>query len=145
MATRGKSVSKAVRPKADTKDSSVETARHQRALPALATAAKAAAERLHKERILQPGTIVLHSGSAAGGFMLRSGDGGVEIRPLEAGDDTGSARLEVVCDPQRLASIIEGKKDARLQFFAGGIRVRGDIAYLSELGMRLGFLDRPLV
>jgi hypothetical protein len=32
-----------------------------------------------------------------------------------------------------------------LQFFAGGIRVRGDIAYLSELGMRLGFLDRPLV
>lgn len=145
MATRVKSIRKAVRPKADTKEGRDETARHRRALPALAIAAKAAAERLHKERILQPGAIVLHSGSAAGGFMLRSGDGGVEIRPLEAGDDTGSARLEVVCDPQRLASIIEGKKDARLQFFAGGIRVRGDIAYLSELGMRLGFLDRPLV
>jgi hypothetical protein len=145
MATRGKTAPKAAKARTKPSKGGEEVVRHQRALPALATAAKAAAERLHRERILQPGTIVLHSGSAAGGFMLRSGEGGVQLSPLEAGDDIGSARLEIVCDPQRLASIIEGKKDARLQFFAGGIRVRGDIAYLSELGMRLGFLDRPLV
>jgi hypothetical protein len=145
MATRSKAALKASKTKAEVKEGRDDAARHQRALPALATVAKTAAERLQRDRVLQPGTIVLHSGSAAGGFMLSSGEGGVELRPLEAGDDTGSARLEVICDPQRLASIIEGKKDARLQFFAGGIRVRGDIAYLSELGMRLKFLDRPLV
>lgn len=48
-------------------------------------------------------------------------------------------------DPRRIAAIMRGKKDARLQFFAGGIRVRGDIAYLSQIGMKLGFIDRPLV
>jgi len=146
MAKRAQPV-KAARPKATKTEGSAEAllARHRRALPELATSAKAAADRLHRDRVLQPGTIVLHSGSEAGGFVLRSSDGGVELRPLEPGDDRESARIEVICDPQRLASIIAGKKDARMQFFAGGIRVRGDMAYLSEIGMRLGFLDRPLV
>jgi predicted lipid carrier protein YhbT len=70
---------------------------------------------------------------------------GVDLQPLEAGADTASARIEVIGDPARLTSIIEGKKDARMQFFAGGIRVRGDMPYLSEIGLRLRFLDRPLV
>ena len=120
-------------------------ARHRRALPALHAAARGAAERLHRDRVLQAGSIVLNSGSGAGGFLLKSSEGGVELQPLEAGAETASARIEVTCDPARLASIIEGKKDARMQFFAGGIRVRGDMAYLSEIGLRLGFLDRPLI
>ena len=120
-------------------------AKHRRSLPALREVAQGAAERLHRDKILQPGTIVLHSGSAAGGFLLSSGPGGFEIQTIEPGADTGSARLEVIGDPRRLAAIISGAKDARMQFFAGGIRVRGDIAYLSEIGMRLGFLDRPLI
>lgn len=120
-------------------------ARHRKALPALLEAARSAADRLQREKVLQPGTIVLHSGSGAGGFVLTCGAGGTEFQPLEPGAETASARLEVICDPQRLTSIIQGRKDARMQFFAGGIRVRGDMAYLSEIGLKLGFLDRPLI
>jgi hypothetical protein len=148
MATRSGTSKKAAKPpvaEPGGKGASELIARHRRALPALQAAARSAAERLHRDRVLQPGSIVLHSGSGAGGFMLKSSEGGVELQALEAGADSGSARIEVICDPARLTSIIEGKKDARMQFFAGGIRVRGDMAYLSEIGLRLGFLDRPLV
>jgi len=120
-------------------------ARHRRALPTLHAAARRVAERLQRERVLQPGSIVLHSGSGAGGILLKSSEAGVELRSLEPGDETGSALVEVTCDPARLTSIIEGKKDARMQFFAGGIRVRGDMTYLSQIGMQIGFLDRPIV
>ena len=50
----------------------------------------------------------------------------------------------MIGDPRRLAAIVRGEKDGRRQFLAGGIRVRGDMSYLSELGMRLGFLDTPI-
>ncbi len=36
------------------------------------------------------------------------------------------------------------QKDAVREFLAGGLRVRGDLRYLSDLGMELGFLHRPL-
>jgi hypothetical protein len=51
----------------------------------------------------------------------------------------------VIGDPTRLQAILRGKKDARRQFFAGGIRIRGDMHYLSEVGMRLGFLKTPII
>jgi hypothetical protein len=53
--------------------------------------------------------------------------------------------LEVIGDPRRIRAIVRGEKDARMQFFAGVIRVRGDMHYLSELGMQLGFLKTPIV
>ena len=126
-------------------DQSDVVARHRRDLPALLEAARSAADRLRVDRVLKPGNIVLHSGSAAGGYMVKCSEGGVEFKPLSVGDETGSARIEVIGDPRRLASIIQGKRDARMVFFAGGIRIRGDIAYLSEIGLKLGFLDRPLI
>jgi hypothetical protein len=46
-------------------------ARHRRALPTLRTAVLSAAERLRRDRALQLGNIVLHSGSGAGGYMLK--------------------------------------------------------------------------
>jgi hypothetical protein len=148
MATRSRASKKVAKPRvADTGGRGVDEliARHRRALPVLQAAARSGAERLQRERVLQPGSIVLHSGSGAGGILLKSSEAGVELRPLEPGDETASALVEVTCDPARLTSIIEGKKDARTQFLAGGIRVRGDMAYLSQIGMQLGFLDRPLV
>jgi hypothetical protein len=120
-------------------------ARHRKHLPALKAAVSAAAESLHQARLLRDGAIVLHTGSAAGGVVLIAGEGGALVRELEVGSEPAAPLLEVIGDPVRVAAIIRGDKDARLQFFAGGIRVRGDIGYLSEIGMKLGFIDRPLV
>jgi hypothetical protein len=64
---------------------------------------------------------------------------------IGGGDDRSPPLLEVIGDPRRIGAIVRGTKDARMQFFAGGIRVRGDMHYLSEIGMRLGFLKKPIV
>jgi putative sterol carrier protein len=53
-------------------------------------------------------------------------------------------RIEVIGDSKRILAILRGDKDARKQFLAGGIRVRGDLRYLSDLAMELGILDEPL-
>jgi hypothetical protein len=118
---------------------------HRKHLPALKAAAIAAAESLHQAKLLRHGVIVLHTGSAAGGVMLMAGEGGAQVLELEVGSEPAAPLIEVIGDPARVAAIIRGEKDARMQFFAGGIRVRGDIGYLSEIGMKLGFIDKPLV
>lgn len=98
--------------------------------------------RLLDERILRPGVIAFHDpGDASANFCLHTVGQHAEIIAGTHADPI----LEVVGDPARLRSIIEGKKDGRLQFFAGGISIRGDMHYLSELGLALGFLKSPLV
>jgi predicted lipid carrier protein YhbT len=100
------------------------------------------AGRLLRDRRLRPGSIVFRDpDDEHAAFALRASGDTVEI---VAGVDADPV-LEVSGDPRRLKSIIEGQKDARAQFFAGGISVRGDMHYLSELGMTLGFLKTPLV
>lgn len=111
---------------------------------ALQQAVEKAATQLHRDRLLRPGAIVFHTMEEAEGatFALRSTDAGVQI---ESGAGQSEPLLEVFGDPRRIEAILKGEKDARKQFFAGGIRVRGDMHYLSELGMRLGFLKTPIV
>lgn len=52
--------------------------------------------------------------------------------------------LEVMGDRKRIQAILDGKKDARAQFLAGGLRIRGDLRYFGELAVELGILDEPL-
>jgi putative sterol carrier protein len=52
--------------------------------------------------------------------------------------------IEIIGDAKRIKAIFEGKKDARKQFLAGGIRVRGDLRYLSDMLLELGILTEPL-
>ena len=104
-----------------------------------------AADKLQGDRLLRDGSIVLRTDSdAAGGLILRAGQQRFEVVPHAGIEDGDPPLLEVVGDPRRLAAIVRGEKDARKQFLAGGIRVRGDMSYLSELGMQLGFLDKPI-
>ena len=99
--------------------------------------------RLYRDRLLQHGTIVFRMAEGdAPAFALRVSEYGVQIEP---GGDHADAVLEVMGDPRRIDAIVRGRKDARLQFFAGGLRVRGDMHYLSRLGMELGFLKTPIV
>jgi hypothetical protein len=118
---------------------------HRKHLPDLKSAAATALQSLKDAKLLRHGAIVLHTGSAAGGIVLTAGDGGTQVADVEIGSEPAAPLIEVIGDPRRITAIMRGEKDARLQFFAGGIRVRGDIAYLSEIGMKLGFIDRPLV
>jgi hypothetical protein len=43
-------------------------------------------------------------------------------------------------DADRIGAILDGSKEGRLQFYAGGICVRGDLHYLSELAYELGLV-----
>jgi hypothetical protein len=45
---------------------------------------------------------------------------------------------------RQLRAIFAGNKDPVKQFLAGGMRVRGDLPYLSDLAMAIGVLKRPL-
>ena len=100
------------------------------------------APQLHRDRVLRRGVIVFRALEGDASFALRVGDTGVQV---ESGGDYGEPLLEVKGDARRLQAITRGEKDARKQFLAGGIRVRGDMHYLSELGMRLGFLKTPII
>jgi hypothetical protein len=94
------------------------------------------------ERTLRPGAIVFRDpGDERATFALRATDRRAE---LVDGPDADPL-LEISGDPRRLRAILEGRKDAREQFYVGGISVRGDMRYLSELGLALGFLKSPLV
>ena len=111
---------------------------------ALQKAVESVATKLHRDRRLRPGAIVFRAADGeAPVFTLRSSDTSFEVQTAAAVDP--SPLIEVIGDLRRIGAIVRGEKDGRLQFFAGGIRVRGDIQYLSELGMQLGFLKKPLV
>ena len=118
------------------------TAVERERLNALQQAVEAVAPQLHRDRVLKPGTIVFRASAAdTDGFALRGTETSVHV---ESGGDHSEPLLEVIGDPRRIQSILRGTKDARIQFFAGGIRVRGDIQYLSDLGMKLGNLKKPI-
>ena len=108
-----------------------DTTRQREGLKALQQTVEAIARRLHRDRLLQPGAIVFRVAEGdSPAFALRVSETGVRIEP---GGDHADARLEVMGDPRRIEAIVRGRKDARMQFFAGGIRVRGDMHYLLSL------------
>jgi predicted lipid carrier protein YhbT len=109
---------------------------------ALQQAVEKIAPELHRDRTLRSGAIVFRAPESEARFALRVSEGGVRV---ESGGEYADPLLEVIGDPRRLHAILRGAKDARKQFFAGGIRVRGDMHYLSDLGMKLGFLKTPIV
>ena len=143
MATKRRTSGSAVKKPAARKPSATTVARH---VADLEDAVASAAEKLRGDRVLREGSIVLRADSeSAAGVVVRSGRKGVELAPLAAAAaDDAPPLIEVIGDPRRIAAIVRGEKDARRQFLAGGLRVRGDMSYLSELGMRLGFLETPI-
>jgi predicted lipid carrier protein YhbT len=113
-----------------------------RARAELQASIESAMSRLLKEGRLQSGSIAFRDpGDDGTVFVFRATGNRFEF----AREVDSAPLLEISGDPKRLQAIIEGRKDAREQFFAGGISVRGDMHYLSELGMMLGFLKTPIV
>jgi len=52
--------------------------------------------------------------------------------------------IEIIGRARSIESLLLGKKDPRKLFFAGALRVRGDLRYLSNLALELGILKQPL-
>jgi SCP-2 sterol transfer family len=93
-------------------------------------------------KCLRDGHIVLRlSGEGGGTYALKCEERKVSL----VGEvPAGQHPMELIGDSRRVLSILEGKKDARTQFLAGGFRVRGDIRYVSDLGIELGILKEPI-
>jgi hypothetical protein len=102
------------------------------------------AARLQNSRSLRRGNVVLRlAGAEAGDYSLECADGGVRINE---GPVTSEAPplFEVFGDSNTIRAIIDGEKDAVRQFYAGGIRIRGDLRYFSDVAVELGILKEPL-
>jgi hypothetical protein len=111
----------------------------------LRKALESAAALLHRERRLRPGAIVFRATEQEQPIFTLSTIGSAFEITSAADTEHAAPLLEVIGDPRRIGAIVRGEKDARMQFFAGGIRVRGDMHYLNEIGTLLGFLKKPIV
>jgi hypothetical protein len=101
------------------------------------------ASKLAGTRSLRDGDVVLRlAGKGAATYVLSSRNGRVEFADV-AGPESPPL-VEVMGDAEQLRSILDGEADAREQFLAGGIRVRGDLRYLSDAALELGLLKDPL-
>lgn len=99
-------------------------------------------ERASKVEGLREG-VVRFRFSDAEDATVRLGRGRAELTD-DDGDLEREPLLEVMGDRKRIQAILDGKKDARAQFLAGGLRIRGDLPYFGELAVQLGILDEPL-
>ena len=52
--------------------------------------------------------------------------------------------IEIMGDARRIQAALSGDKDPRVLFLAGGFRIRGDLAYFSDLVVELGILKEPI-
>jgi hypothetical protein len=52
--------------------------------------------------------------------------------------------IEIMSSASRIQAALSGDKDPRALFLAGGFRVRGDLAYFSDLAVELGILKEPI-
>jgi hypothetical protein len=100
------------------------------------------AKRLSATTVLRDGHIVLRmKGEGAAEYCFRCEKG---IASLQQDVPPGDHHIELIGDARRIRTLLEGKKDARVHFLAGGFRVRGDIGYISDLAMALNLLKHPL-
>jgi hypothetical protein len=91
-----------------------------------------------RARTRRVGSILLRlSGENGGDFYLHSTDAGCSVS-YEA--TATPPQVEVIGNADRICAILQKDKDGRLQFYAGGMRVRGDLEYLSERAHEMGHI-----
>jgi hypothetical protein len=112
--------------------------------PSVAEALAEVAARLNKAKSLKKATIVVRaSGPGGGDFRFETDPKGVKfVRDAPARDLAPT--IEIMGDARRIQAALSGDKDPRALFLAGGFRVRGDLAYFSDLVVELGILKEPI-
>ena len=101
--------------------------------------------RFEGSRMRREGTILIRfvgedGGEGAGDFHIHSRLSGCELsrEPSQA-----PPLVEIIGEPERIRAVLEGGREGLAQFYRGGIRIRGDLQYLSELAYELGFIREP--
>lgn len=102
-------------------------------------------DRLAKSKMLRAGDIVFRlAGEGGGSFVVECNEQGVRVAESAAAGADRTPLVEVIGEARILDAILAGQKDAREQFLTGRFRVRGDLRYLSDIALELGFLKEPL-
>lgn len=115
----------------------------ERPAVAVETTLRELASRVARSRALRHGDIVFRLGGQGRTELVLAAEGdGVRVAPL--GSRPNAPLIEVFGDAEAVRSILAKEVDARKRFLAGGIRVRGDLRYLSDLALELGLLSKPL-
>jgi hypothetical protein len=105
------------------------------------------AKRLPESKSLKAGDIVFKLAGPGGAtltFAIQSSQSQARVVASDVSATDRPPLIEVIGDAETIQAIIDGKKDARRQFLAGGIRIRGDLLYLSDMALELGLLKEPL-
>jgi hypothetical protein len=100
--------------------------------------------RLSKSKSLKKATIVVRATGAGGGnFRLDTDSKGAKLVREPPPSDTPPT-IEIMGDARRIQAALSGDKDPRALFLGGGLRIRGDLAYFSDLAVELGLLKEPV-
>lgn len=100
------------------------------------------AAKLSKSKHLREGRFALRfTGLNQGTLSFNCSKDGVTI---SEGDSVAPPVVEMIGDRDLILSVLDGKKDGRAQFIAGGFRIRGDLKYASDVALELGIIDQPL-
>jgi hypothetical protein len=97
--------------------------------------------------VIRPGDIVLRlSGNTGGEYCIACEGGKATLALARDLQGTGDRKplLEVWGDADVIRAIVDGEKDAVKQFLTGGLRIRGDLRYFSDVAVELGILKKPL-
>jgi hypothetical protein len=99
--------------------------------------------KLAPQQIAKKGYIkVKTTGSGGKEYYLEGSENGMRV--VRTQSIASPPLLEITGNAGRLQAVMSGKKDALKQFLTGGFRVKGDLHYLSDLALALGFLKKPL-
>jgi len=74
-------------------------------------------------------------GEGGGVWTLQTDAAGVSLVP---GEGDGAPTVEVIAEVDAIRPVLEGSQDGRAAFFAGGIRVRGDVLAIEQFSAALG-------
>lgn len=111
----------------------------------LTTSVGRAGKRLQSSKALRDGAIAINAtGSVTARYRLASEGGRVEASEVTDQSDVMPPVIEVIGDAGTLSAIMDGKADAREEYLAGRLRVQGDLRYLSDLAVEIGYLEDPL-
>lgn len=100
------------------------------------------ADRLTECTSLRTGSIAFQMPGRGGGeYRLDCQPGAAQVAE---GLGQKPHQVEVIGSPAKIRSLIEGEHDAVKVFLGGGIRLRGDIRYASDLALELGLIEEPL-
>jgi hypothetical protein len=97
------------------------------------------ARKLAGARARRSGAILLRlTGEGGGDYYVHTANEGCTMS-RQAG--LGPHHFEIIGDAHRVCAVLDGTKEGRKQFFEGGVRIRGNLRYLSTIFHEMGLIN----